>query len=66
VGIILLIRRLPEATRRLQSIFYRVQWSVRRGTDVAVQPWLMGDSVRAAGRAGIRILLSIFQRRKGS
>jgi len=66
VGIILLIRRLPEVSRRLQSLVYRVQWSVRRGADAAVQPWLMGDSARAAGRKGIDILLSIFRRRKGS
>jgi small-conductance mechanosensitive channel len=66
VGIILLVRRLPEATQRLQSIIYRVQWSVRRGADVAVKPWLMGESAGSAGRTGIAVLLSIFRRRKGS
>lgn len=66
VGIIVLIRRLPEVTQQLQSIVYRVQWSVRRGADAAAQPWLVGDSARAAGRTGIDVLLSIFRRRRGS
>ncbi len=66
VGIILLIRRLPEVTTRLQGILYRVQWSVRRGADAAVLPWMMADSARAAGRTGRDVLLSIFRRRKGS
>jgi flagellar biogenesis protein FliO len=65
VGIIYLIRRLPEASQRLQSLVYRVQWSARRAADAAVQPWLMGDSARAAGRAGVDVLVSIFRRRKG-
>jgi FtsH-binding integral membrane protein len=66
VGIIILIRRLPEVSQKLQSVVYRVQWSTRRGADTAVQPWLMGESARAAGRAAIDVLFSIFRPRKGS
>jgi hypothetical protein len=66
VGIIFLIRRLPEVSMRMQSIMYRIQWGVRRGADASVEPWLIGDSARAAGRSGLRGLISIFRRRKGS
>jgi uncharacterized BrkB/YihY/UPF0761 family membrane protein len=66
VGIILLIRRLPEGSQQVQSVFYRVQWAARRAADAVILPWLMIESARAAGRAGVDVLLSIFRPRKGS
>jgi hypothetical protein len=46
-GLVILIRRLPTVSQRLQSLMYRVQVAVRRGADAAAAPVVIGESAGA-------------------
>lgn len=47
-GLVILIRRLPPVSQKLQSLAFRMQVAVRRGADTAAAPLVMGESIGAA------------------
>jgi hypothetical protein len=49
-GLVILIRRLPPVSQRVQSLAFRMQVAVKRGADAAAAPMVIGESAGAAVR----------------